>query len=68
MRPLQVGSTRRGPTSDEGSLDQYLREISKYPLIPQTEEVTLAQGIRRGDAESLNVAVAAGIMLYEVQP
>jgi len=61
MRPLQVGSTRRGPTSDEGSLDQYLREISKYPLIPQTEEVTLAQGIRRGDAESLDKLVRSNL-------
>lgn len=61
MRPLQVGSTRRGPTSDEGSLDQYLREISRYPLIPQTEEVTLAQGIRRGDAESLDKLVRSNL-------
>jgi RNA polymerase primary sigma factor len=61
MRPLQVGSTRRGPTSDEGSLDQYLREISRYPLIPQTEEVTLAQGIHRGDAESLDKLVRSNL-------
>ncbi len=61
MRPLQVGSTRRGPTSDEGSLDQYLREISRYPLIPQTEEVTLAQGIRKGDAESLDKLVRSNL-------
>ena len=61
MRPLQVGSTRRGPTSDEGSLDQYLREISRYPLIPQTEEVTLAQRIRKGDAESLDKLVRSNL-------
>jgi RNA polymerase primary sigma factor len=61
MRPLQVGTSRRGPTSDEGSLDQYLREISRYPLIPQTEEVTLAQGIRRGDAESLDKLVRSNL-------
>ena len=49
MRPMQVGSGKRGPSFDEGSLDQYLREISKYPLIPQEEEVSLAQRIRVGE-------------------
>ena len=33
---------------DEGSLDQYLREISQYPLITREEEVRLAQNIRTG--------------------
>ena len=54
MRPMQVGSGKRGPSFDEGSLDQYLREISKYPLIPQEEEVNLAQRIRTGDGEALD--------------
>ena len=48
MRPIQVGSSRHSSSSDEGSLDQYLREISKYPLINQAEEVSLAQRIRVG--------------------
>ncbi len=61
MRPLQVGSSRGGPTSDEGSLDQYLREISRYPLITQAEEVTLAQAIRRGDAEALDKLVRSNL-------
>src|SRR5688572_17660651 len=63
MKPLQVGSgTRSGPTSsDEGSLDQYLRDISKYPLIPQTEEVTLAQRIRQGDEEALDKLVRSNL-------
>jgi hypothetical protein len=44
---MQVRSGRRHASSaDEGSLDLYLREISRYPLIKQDEEVTLAQGIR----------------------
>src|SRR5262249_21233660 len=54
MRPMQVGSGKRAPSFDEGSLDQYLREISRYPLIAQDEEVTLAQRIRRGDQEALD--------------
>ncbi len=31
---------------EEGSLDQYLRDISAYPLINREEEVRLAQNIR----------------------
>jgi len=42
---------------DEGSLDQYLRDISAYPLIDRDEEVRLAQLIRVKDAEeALRVA------------
>jgi len=61
MRPMQVGSGRRGPSFDEGSLDQYLREISKYPLIPQEEEVSLAQRIRTGDGEALDKLVRSNL-------
>ena len=36
-------TTARRITTDEGSLDQYLREISQYPLINRQDEVNLAQ-------------------------
>jgi RNA polymerase primary sigma factor len=61
MRPMQVGAGKRGPSFDEGSLDQYLREISKYPLIPQEEEVNLAQRIRTGDGEALDKLVRSNL-------
>ena len=63
MKPLQVGSSSKSGSSasDEGSLDQYLREISKYPLIPQEEEVRLAQCIRRGDEEALDKLVRSNL-------
>ncbi|HUG27238.1 MAG TPA: sigma-70 factor domain-containing protein, partial [Gemmatimonadales bacterium] len=61
MRPIQVGGGRRTLTPDEGSLDQYLREISKYPLIQQGEEVTLARQIRTGDEESLDKLVRSNL-------
>jgi RNA polymerase primary sigma factor len=62
MRPMRVGSGKRGSsTSDEGSLDQYLREISKYPLINQEEEVRLAQLIHRGDEEALDKLVRSNL-------
>jgi len=46
---------------DEGSLDLYLREISRYPLIRQDEEVRLAQGIHAGDEESLDKLVRSNL-------
>src|ERR671913_846322 len=61
MRPMQVGSGKRAPSFDEGSLDQYLREISRYPLIPQEEEVRLAQCIRRSDQEALDKLVRSNL-------
>jgi RNA polymerase primary sigma factor len=48
-------------SSDEGSLDQYLREISQYPLITRDDEVALAQRIRTGCEESLNKLVRSNL-------
>jgi RNA polymerase primary sigma factor len=46
---------------DEGSLDQYLRDISIYPLIDRDEEVRLAQLIRRKDGEALDKLVRSNL-------
>ena len=61
MRPLRVGTGSRGRGSDEGSLDVYLQEISRYPLISQAIEVALAQGIRAGDQEALDTLVRSNL-------
>ncbi len=61
MRPLRVGIGSRGNRSDEGSLDIYLRDISRYPLISQAEEVRLAQRIRQGDEEALDTLVRSNL-------
>jgi RNA polymerase primary sigma factor len=45
----------------EGSLDQYLKEISQYPLIDRNEEVRLAKAIRRGEEEALNKLVRSNL-------
>jgi len=51
------------PRSDtaDGSLDQYLQEISQYPLIDRDEEVRLAQEIRAGNEAALNTLVRSNL-------
>jgi RNA polymerase primary sigma factor len=46
---------------EEGSLDQYLRDISAYPLINREEEVRLAQLIRVNDQEALDKLVRSNL-------
>ncbi|MEX1257354.1 MAG: sigma-70 family RNA polymerase sigma factor [Gemmatimonadota bacterium] len=53
-------SSRRRAGKD-GSLDQYLKEISQYPLIDREEEARLAGGIRKGDPESLDKLVRSNL-------
>ena len=57
---LMTFTSRRGAYR-EGSLDQYLKEISAYPLIDRAEEVRLAQNIRKGDAEALDKLVRSNL-------
>lgn len=61
MRAIRVGPGKGGSSSDEGSLDLYLREISRYPLIPQEDEVRLAQRIRLGEEEALDKLVRSNL-------
>ncbi len=51
---------RRRPLG-EGSLDQYLKEISAYPLIDRDEEARLAKAIRRGEGEALDKLVRSNL-------
>jgi RNA polymerase primary sigma factor len=44
-----------------GSLDQYLKEISAYPLIDRAEEADLARKIRGGDREALEKLVNSNL-------
>src|SRR5438034_916531 len=54
-------NTAKRASFDEGSLDQYLREISQYPLITREEEVTLAQRIKLSDPEALDKLVRSNL-------
>jgi RNA polymerase primary sigma factor len=48
-------------TYEEGSLDQYLRDISIYPLITREQEVELAKLIRESDQEALDTLVRSNL-------
>ena len=60
MQPLRVGGGSAGG-SDEGSLDVYLRDIARYPLISRAEEAVLAQRIRGGDQEALDTLIRSNL-------
>ncbi|MBE0592024.1 MAG: sigma-70 family RNA polymerase sigma factor [Gemmatimonadales bacterium] len=57
---MRLNPARR-TTVDEGSLDQYLREISQYPLITREDEVDLATRIRTGCEVSLDKLVRSNL-------
>ncbi|UCF40720.1 MAG: sigma-70 family RNA polymerase sigma factor [Gemmatimonadota bacterium] len=57
---MRLGPARK-TSVDEGSLDQYLREISQYPLISREEEVDLAKRIKQSDEESLDKLVRSNL-------
>lgn len=52
--------TRHG-VHNEDSLDNYLREISSYPLLTREEEVCLARRIKAGDQEATERLVRANL-------
>ncbi len=56
-----AGTPHRRPSFEEGSLDQYLRDISIYPLINREREVELAQQIRENDQEALDTLVRSNL-------
>lgn len=60
---MSVHRGRRGGSQREreGSLDQYLREISQYPLIDRDEEVQLARRIRTGEDGALDKLVRSNL-------
>jgi RNA polymerase primary sigma factor len=56
-----AGLPHKRHTYEEGSLDQYLRDISVYPLITREQEVELAQKIRGDDQEALDTLVRSNL-------
>ena len=54
-------STVKKKKVEDGSLDQYLREISRYSLLRREDEVELAILIRAGDDEALDKLVRSNL-------
>jgi RNA polymerase primary sigma factor len=57
---MSFNATRKG-AFEESSLDQYLKEISAYPLLAREDEVELATRIRTGDPEALDKLVRSNL-------
>ena len=57
---MRVGAAKK-VGNEEGSLDQYLREISKYPLLKREDEVELAVEIHKSDPEALDKLVRSNL-------
>lgn len=58
---MAVTPPKKKASYEEGSLDQYLRDISAYPLISREEEAELARRIRVGDQEALDKLVRSNL-------
>lgn len=58
---MAVTPQKKKASYEEGSLDQYLRDISAYPLISREEEAELARRIRVGDQEALDKLVRSNL-------
>ena len=56
-----AGLPHKRHTYEEGSLDQYLRDISVFPLITREQEVELAGRIRDDDQEALDTLVRSNL-------
>ena len=57
---MSFTSNRRG-MYEESSLDQYLKEISAYPLLKREDEIDLAKRIRKGEEEALDKLVRSNL-------
>jgi RNA polymerase primary sigma factor len=59
MKQLKI--TTKITSRDSASIDKYLNEIAKLPLLAENEEVELAKRIREGDQEALDKLTKANL-------
>jgi RNA polymerase primary sigma factor len=60
-RPKSAQPKIAGAEPDRDILDQYLYEVSNYPLLKGTEEIDIARRIRRGDEDALRELVSRNL-------
>lgn len=61
MHMKQLKITTKITSRDSFSIDKYLNEISKLPLLSEEEEVTVAKKIRDGDQAALEKLINANL-------
>nr|HNI32109.1 sigma-70 factor domain-containing protein [Chitinophagales bacterium] len=59
MKQLKI--TTKITSRDSFSIDKYLSEISKLPMLSEEEEVKVAQQIRAGDTEAFEKLVQSNL-------
>lgn len=59
MKHLKI--TSKITTRDSYSIDRYLSEISKLPLLSDNEEIELAQLVKKGSTEAINKIITANL-------
>ncbi|MEZ5036000.1 MAG: sigma-70 family RNA polymerase sigma factor [Chitinophagales bacterium] len=59
MKHLKI--TSKITTRDSYSIDRYLSEISKLPLLSDNEEIELAQLVKRGSTDAVNRIITANL-------
>jgi len=59
MKHLKI--TSKITTRDSYSIDRYLSEISKLPLLSDNEEIELAQMVKKGSTEAVNKIITANL-------
>lgn len=59
MKQLKI--TTKITSRDSFSIDKYLNEISKLPMMSEEEEVAVAKRIREGDTEAMSILIQSNL-------
>lgn len=57
----QIKITHKITSRDSYSIDKYLSEISRIPMLTEEQEVAIAHRIKKGDVEAMDILVKANL-------